>query len=152
MSKRIKIGDIVEIITPKGFAYAQYTHKHPMYGALIRIIKGIYKEKPENLLDLLSNKFQFTTFFPLGVAVNQKLVTIVGNFPLPDKAKDFPVFKAGVQNKNGVVETWWLWDGEKEWKIGDLTDEQKDYPLRGVINDTLLIERICNKWSHRDAA
>jgi hypothetical protein len=152
MSKRVKIGDIVEITTPKGYAYAQYTHKHSTYGALIRVLKGIFKEKPENLLDLISEGYQFITFFPLGAADNRGIVHIVGNLPLPEKSRDFPVFKAGTPNSNGKVEIWWLWDGEKEWKVGELKEEQKDFPPRGVINDTLLVERISNGWSHRDAA
>ena len=152
MSKRAEIGDIVEIATPKGYAYAQYTHKHPTYGALIRVLKGIFKEKPENLLNLKTGEYQFITFFPLGAAVNRGVVNIVGNLPLPEKSKVFPVFKAGTSDLNGKVEVWWLWDGEKEWKVGKLKKEQQDLPLRGVINDTLLIERICNGWSHRDVA
>ena len=152
MSKRVKIGDIVEIDTPKGYAYAQFTHKHPQYGALIQVVKGIYKKKPDNISELLSNELQFITFFPLGAAVNKEIVNIVGNLPLPEKSKRFPLFRAGTPTKNGKVEIWWLWDGVEEWKVGELSEEQKNLPLRGIINDTLLIERICNEWSHRDAA
>ena len=36
---RLKIGDIVEIETSKGNVYAQYTHKHKQYGALLRVFK-----------------------------------------------------------------------------------------------------------------
>jgi hypothetical protein len=40
MSKRPKIGDIVEIPLPEnGTGYAQYTHKHNQYGALLRVFQ-----------------------------------------------------------------------------------------------------------------
>jgi hypothetical protein len=40
---RLKLGDIVEIKTAKGFAYAQYVNFHdrpPRYGTLMRILPG----------------------------------------------------------------------------------------------------------------
>ena len=37
---RLKIGDIVEIKTGKGLVYAQYTHKHQQYGALLRVFRS----------------------------------------------------------------------------------------------------------------
>ncbi|MEJ2437996.1 MAG: hypothetical protein P8Y35_08590 [Sulfurovaceae bacterium] len=44
MAKRVKFGDVIEIVTSKGYAYAQYTHKDSMMGALLRIFKGIYEK------------------------------------------------------------------------------------------------------------
>ena len=46
---RKKIGDVIEIPTSKGLAYVQYTHYHqapPVYGSLIRVLKGFYKARP----------------------------------------------------------------------------------------------------------
>ena len=45
------------------------------------------------------------------------------------------------------VKVWWLWDGEKEWRVGEITAEQRGLPIRGVWNDTLLIERIESGWT-----
>lgn len=145
MSKRPKIGDIVEIPLPNnGFGYAQYTHKHKMYGALLRIF--LIQEKVGDVTELSEATHQFTTFFPLGAAVNRKIVGIVGNLPVRKEFKEFPVFRTGVANQSGAVEVWWLWDGESEERIGRLSSEQMEYPIRGVINDTLLVERIGSGW------
>ena len=89
---------------------------------------------------------QFTTFFPLGEAVNREIVSIAGNLPVQEKFKTFPTFRAGVPNQSGLVEVWWLWDGENEERIRKLSPDQMKYPIRGVINATLLIERICSGW------
>jgi len=46
MPRRVKIGDIIEIPTSKGLAYAQYTHNHkqrPHFGALIRVLDGLFE-------------------------------------------------------------------------------------------------------------
>ncbi len=145
MSKRPKIGDIVEIPLPDGgTGYAQYTHKHKRYGALLRVLK--VRDKVVDIKELANAHLQFTTFFPLSAALSREIVRIVGNLPVKDELIKFPVFRAGVPNQSGVVETWWLWDGESEERIGKLSLEQMEFPIRGVINDTLLIERICSGW------
>ena len=148
---RPKIGDVIEIQTPKGFAYAQYTYKHdapPKYGALIRVLPGLYQERPDDFKKIVELESQFITFFPLGSACNRGIVQIVGNEDIPDSEKLFPTFRSGTPNREGKVETWWLWDGEKEWKVGKLAPGMEKYPIRGVWNDALLIQRIVEGWSH----
>ena len=150
-SKHPIIGDVVEISTPKGFAYAQYTHKHPQYGALLRILPGVYESRPAELSDLVTMLERFVVFFPLGSAVSRHIVSIVAHCPVPAESQKFPVFRSGVKNpETGRVDTWWLWDGKQEWKAGKLTKEQEMLPIRGIWNDTLLIERIVRGWSPAD--
>ena len=145
MSKRPKLGDIVEIPLPEnGTGYAQYTHKHKRYGALLRVFQ--IRQKVKDIAELSNAPHQFTTFFPLGTAMNQGIVSTVGNLPIKDEFKAFPIFRVGIANQSGIVDVWWLWDGEKEERIGKLSPKQMEYPIRGVINDTLLIERICARW------
>ena len=145
MSKRARIGDIVEIPLPdSGVGYAQYTHKHRQYGALLRVFQ--VREKIDDITEVFNMRHQFTTFFPLGAALDREIVRIAGNLPIKDELKMFPLFRTGVPDKSGVVETWWLWDGENEKRIGKLSPEQMGLPIRGVINDSLLIERICSGW------
>lgn len=145
MSKRAKIGDIVEIRLPNsGIGYAQYTHKHKVYGSLIRVFRQ--KKRVLELSNLNSAEHLFTTFFPLGAAIKQGVVSLVGNLPVREDFKEFPIFKAGIQNPQGKVEVWWLWKNDNEERVGKLTAEQSKYPLRGVINDVLLVERICSDW------
>jgi hypothetical protein len=57
------------------------------------------------------------------------------------------VFRAGVVDPAvGKVVDWWLWDGEKEWRVGSISDEQRKLPIRGCWNDTMLIKRIEEGW------
>jgi hypothetical protein len=145
---RLKIGDLVEVRTSLGLTYAQYTHKHARYGALLRVFKKVYAEKHRSLEDILNDEVRFSTFFPLKATVEQGIVEVVGSLPVPKVLSQFPVFRAGVIDPStGKVATWWLWDGENEVKIGNLSEEQKHFPIRGVWNDTLLIERIESNWT-----
>lgn len=146
MPKRIKIGDVIEIPVKSGFAYAQYVHKHAKYGSLLLVFSTIHNKSITDF-SFLKDGLHYFAFFPLGPSVNQKIFNIVSNQSLPDYAINFPLFKTGVENSIGKVENWWLWDGDKEWKVDELNEEQKKLSYRGIWNDTLLIERIEQGWS-----
>lgn len=149
--RRPKIGDVIEISTPNGLAYAQYTHEHPTYGSLLRVLPSLFEERPSQFSDLVQMPERFVTFFPLGPAVWRRIVTIVACERIPKRARDFPLFRTGVRNPaTGRVDTWWLWDGEREWPVGELTPQMRSLPLRGIWNDTLLIQRIVEGWSPTD--
>jgi len=144
---KLKIGDIVEINTKFGFAYVQYTHNHKKYGSLLRVLKGFFESRPSDLISLAAQVTQFVTFLPLAAATKRGIFSIIGNAPIPEFARQFPVFRCGVSAPGtNKISIWWLWDGEKEWKVGELVPEQLMLPIRGVWNDTLLIERIEEGW------
>ncbi|QDL52945.1 hypothetical protein [Rhodoferax aquaticus] len=144
---RPKIGDVIEITVGSGLAYAQYTHKHAAYGALLRVLPQVFTKRPDDFSWVSVAAPQFLTFFPLGAACSRGIVQIVGAQPLSPEASVFPLFRssAGIGNEKRL---WWLWDGSKEWRIGDLQPGMETLPLRGVINDTLLVKRITEGWRH----
>ena len=144
---RPRIGDVIEITVGSGFGYGQYTHKHAAYGALLRVLPQVFETRPDDFSWVAVAAPQFLTFFPLGAACSRGIVQIVDTQPLSPEAQVFPLFRtsAGIGNKKG---SWWLWDGSKEWCIGDLQPGMETLPLRGVINDTLLVERIKEGWRH----
>lgn len=148
---RPKIGDIVEIPTPLGLSYAQYTHKHRQFGALLRVLVEKFQDRPRTFSWVSEAESQFVTFFPLGAACHRGILTIVSNEHIGFAASKFPVFRSCIRTPSGRG-PWWLWDGEREWKVGDLTPGMERLPIRGVINDTLLIERISSGWRHEHDA
>ena len=151
--KRPRIGDVVEISTPRGLAYAQFTHKHdapPKFGALIRVAPGYYDVRPASFSQIVALQPQFMTFFPLGAACNRRLVTIVANETVPDHAAAFPTFRSGVRGPDGTVKIWWLWDGTNERPGGTRPQAMGSLPSRAIWNDTLLVERIVSGWRSED--
>jgi len=143
---RLKIGDIVEFKTAKGYAYAHYTHKDDQYGSLLRVYSRIYEEKPSNINSMVNGKETFSCFFPLSAAVSKKIVTIVGNVEVSQDKMQFPIFRSGLSLPDKPI-VWWLWDGQREWRVGTLTQEQTKLPVLGIWNDTLIIERIESGWT-----
>ena len=145
-----RIGDLLEIKTPIGFAYALYTHKHtepPKFGALIRVFDRIYSERPRDLSPIANESVRFSTFFPVGAAVKRGIVEIVARLPVPPDLAVFPILRNGtIDPKTRKVEVWWLWDGSKETRVGKLSAEQRKLSFRAVWNDTFLVERIAEGW------
>lgn len=147
---KVQVGDVVEIKTRKGLAYAIYTHMHerpPRFGAMLRIFDTLYEVRPTDFEKLVNGPVRFSCFFPLQAAVDRGIVEVVGRVAVPDFLQTFPVFRSGMVNpQSKKVDTWWLWDGEHEWRVGQLDSEQRKLPIRGVWNDTILIQRIEDHW------
>ena len=156
MRKKPRIGDVIEIPTPKGFTYAHYTHKHsepPTWGAVIRVLPGMFSERPTSFVALVQQQPQFITFFPLGAACNRSIVFVAGSEDIPPHAREFPVFRSSRRDllSGQRFAPWFLWDGRREWLSDSLTQEQiRAYPPMSIINDIALIERILSGWRHED--
>lgn len=147
--KRVKIGDLFEVRTSKGLVYGQYTHKNNEYGTLIRIFFGFYSTRPNDLTVICSRPLQFTVFFPIQRAVNLDLITHCGNFPVTAENAVFPIFRSASRSKSGErsADNWWIWDGETSKRLERvLTEEEKKYPVEGIISHPLLVERAENQY------
>jgi hypothetical protein len=144
-------GDVVEIPTSKGRAFAQYTHHHSDIGQLIRVLPGTFPGRPDQaaLRALVEGPTLYHAFFMLDRELEMGGVLPVGSFPIPGHARDFPVFRTGLPDrKTRRVEHWALWDGERQWGVGQLTTEQRRMPIRMVIPTAdALAKRITDGWT-----
>jgi len=129
MQKRPRIGDIIEIETPMGLAYVQYTQNDErLLGEMIRVLPGIYADRPKSLSQLARSKERFFTFVSLGVLVRRGDVTIVGNEPIPPYA--------------GSIKT-----TRRLGAPDDRTEEEKALSISfGVMDLGYLINAICTAW------
>ncbi len=151
--RRLKIGDVYEIRTPKGFAYMQLTHMHrepPVLGDLVRVMPGFYSERPSDLESIIQNEERFRTFIPINATIKIGLAEFVRTIPVPESKRPFPHFRLRADIL-GERASWWIWDGEKDSKVGrTLTEEQRQLPICSTWNGVLLVERIVSGWSHLD--
>jgi hypothetical protein len=144
-------GDVIALRTADGLAYAQVVHKDKLYGTLVRVLEPVLPQPAEDLARLVSSPERFYTFFPVGAAVKRGLVQLVGRAQVPEGAQAFPLLRQrGQVRPDGSVADWWLWDGEKAWRIGQLTPDQQRLSIAEVVNDTLLRERIEQGWKPSD--
>lgn len=148
MSTRIQVGDVLEIPTRQGLAYAQVTHVRKPDGPLIAVLPGFFSARPKDWTWVAAAAPRFRVFFPAAHAVSRKIISRVANCPMSPEVAKFPVLRcAGFVDRSGVEHDWWLWDGEREWRVTTLSPEQRRLSPREVWNDSLLIERIENGWS-----
>ena len=118
------------------------------------MFEELHPSRPDDLAAVVNGPIRFATFFPLQAAVKAKCVEVAGNVPVPSHLKSCPLFRAAgyINPATHRVEDCWLWDGDKEWRIGKLTEEQLRLPIRAGWNDTLLRERIEADWHPQDDA
>ena len=148
MGRRAKPGDILEITTPKGLAYAQYTHQNAKLGGLVRVLPGFYSERPVDLGSLVAGPSAFVVFYPVRASVSQGVVTVVENRAVPEHARDFPLFRSGTPHPvTKKVQTWWFWDGEQSWPVGELSLDQRRMPIRMLVNHAGLEHLIVSEWT-----
>ncbi len=144
---KIKIGDIFEIGTPKGKAYLHYIYKDDMTGDLVRVLSGLYAERPFEFDKLATEKEQYIISFPISTAKKQNIVDIVGYYPAINFKK--PKYMRTEHNVRGEFLGWHIVNTET-WKrelVKSLTDEQRKFSPWGIWNDTLLIENLVKGWS-----
>jgi hypothetical protein len=145
--KRPKIGDVIEIDTGEGFAYAHYSHKHEEWGCLLRVYNKRYPERPVDLAAAVAGEPTFYKFFPLGSYVHRGVVTIADHVPLSEAAMVFPRFRNGNPDLAGKVHLWSIWDGERSVRVGPLTDEIRTLSQLGLCDDVFLIHQIVTGWT-----
>jgi hypothetical protein len=144
---RIKIGDIFEINTPRGKAYLHYIYKDPVIGELIRVLQGLYSERPSNFDELAGSKERYIISFPLTSATKQKIVEPVGFYSASSFSK--PKLMRTEYNVRGEFLGWHIVDTDT-WQrllVKTLTSEHKQLSPWGIWNDTLLIDKLIKDWN-----
>jgi hypothetical protein len=142
-----KIGDLIEIKSKCGLTYAIYTHRNKLMRDLIQIFDQTLQTRPSDLADLLPLPIRFCTFTHMPALVRSGVVSKIGNLGVPEHLQAFPLFRCEVRNfSTGKVFAWWLWDGQKEWKIGKLSSKQRKLPIRSAPSLDLLLQWLDTGW------
>lgn len=145
--KRIKLGDIFEIKTANGYAYLHFVFKDEKVGELIRVLPGVYQERPHNVSELAMKGERYMVYFPVSAALRKKIIELVSFYQADDFTK--PKLMRMEHWVRGEFLGWFIVD-TNTWKMNlvkTLTNEQKKLSPWGIVNDTLLIERINENWS-----
>ncbi|MBV1830232.1 hypothetical protein HNW77_04540 [Komagataeibacter sp. AV436] len=120
---------------------------------MIRVFSKDCDNKTENIEGIINMPVLFWIFFPLISAEKQKVIHKYGHVPIDKEKIKIPIFRIGFPNlKTNKVKVWCFWDGEKEWAVENITQEQRKLPMKIIVNDTALIEKIENGWSPENDA
>jgi hypothetical protein len=146
---KLNVGDIFEIKTAKGKSFFQYVYSNTNVGELIRILPGLYQDNTPDLKEIVKSNELFYVHFPLKAAVKQKIVNFIGNYDIP---KDFEIpkyMRSKKVDQKGNFICWQIINYET-WvreSVIELSNDQKKLSPWGVWNDTLLAERLSEKWT-----
>lgn len=148
MVKMTKTGDVFEIITPKGRAYFQFVLDNKEICELIRVLHGVYNEQPNYMKKLVETKEMYFIHFPLKAAIKQGIVKYIDNFDFP-KDLEFPQkmredYSDSKGNRGWHIISYDTWQREFVQK---LSKEQLNLSPWEIWNDSMLIERISQKWN-----
>lgn len=139
--RRAKIGDVAELPTARGLAYAQYTHEHPMFGSVLRVLEGFHEERPADFEAVARGPILLETLLAFKGLTYTGEIEVAGNVVVPEERRPFPLFRASgdVGSPTLGSTNWWLWDGKESWKIGTLSPGQEELPFKTYPSYALLI-------------
>jgi hypothetical protein len=147
---KIEIGDVFQIETSKGNGYFQYVDTDDNIGELIKVFPGVFKDIPtvEELAEFSNSDLTYYVFFPLKAAASKGIVTSVARVPMPKNFKK-PKFMRSKLMVKGEFLGWHIVDTDTLHRklVTDLSKDQKQLSPWGTWNDTLLKERMEDKWT-----
>ena len=151
MAKRVSVGDIFEVEVSGGFSYFQMTHKIPKWGAFIAVFEGVSAMKVKDCNEIVAKKVLFRYFYPLQASFNQSLVDFIGKAEVSENLVEFPNTRTRMNiDRTGNVLSWAVTEAGKQSVVKKLSPKQKDYPIHGIINHTMLTNLINKQWIHSD--
>jgi hypothetical protein len=139
--KRLKTGDVLEVIVPGGVIYLHYLGKHPDYGDGIAVCPTTFAGRVEVSPELFAASY--ITFYPASAAVARGMAAIVGHLP----SQGLPVrYRRAGARSGTMVETWIIEDGQSEVVKRRLSEEELHLPIVGIWNHAFLIQRVSEGW------
>jgi hypothetical protein len=146
----VRIGDVLEVPTPRGLAYVQYTHYQKPLGTLIRVLPGFYQSRPADFVELAKAKELYFVFCPIEALVKQELLQVASNECVPDSVVRFPSMRrrgfVRPLAKGGGVSSWTIVEGENEHRVEKLTAAQARLSIASSWNLGMLVERLTEGW------
>jgi hypothetical protein len=144
MGARPRLGDIVELSTPKGLAYCQFVAKDPFMGPLLRVLRGLFETRPPDVALLAKEPELYCVHLPLGPSVSRGLVSVVGHAEVVNG--EIPPMRRKVGPR-----TWAIRQGGHDRMTHELTPAERLLSEGSVWNAALLSERLVRGWKPEDS-
>jgi hypothetical protein len=146
--KRARIGDVLEVSTPRGLAYLHYTYfTYEPYFEAIRVLPGFFATRPADFTALVTDPRAFFAFYPVRPAVSQGLVEVVAHHPVPpDQAFPAVYRRAGARSREGRVLAWLIFEGTKQTLVRELSEEQRYLPIDRIWMHDSMVSALTREW------
>lgn len=150
--RKEKTGEVVEVQTSHGLAYAQRIHDSPRPShkslQVMRMIEGFHAERPSDLAGLVNGPTVFYFHMALHHVIKHGHTALVGNLPIPAQEQVFPIFRSGLPDprNDSKMEGGWLIQGNKSWLVNKYTTENLKLSFDGVWGSISLKNRLEIGW------
>jgi hypothetical protein len=155
--KKAKIGDILEVKTPLGLVYMQYTHEEVSMGAIVRILPGFFSMRPRDFTELARQHELYFTFYTLRYAVPNGDVEIVSNQPVPHWAEPYPMMRhSNGADRTGKTHSWKILRADTPFTLDNLrkspnvvtlTPDLAKLSIHALWTHPLLAKRLAQSWT-----
>jgi hypothetical protein len=159
MRKKARLGDIVEIKTPAGFGYVQYTYDAETNGQLVRVLPGLYEDRPSNFGELAQQKELYFVFLILnrGFRTGIGEMELVSNQPIPEWAISPPIMRhSAATDAHGKTIRWRIIHADTKLTLEELqrapvlthlTPDQRRLSIREIWPPAVMVRRLAERWS-----
>jgi hypothetical protein len=155
--KKAQFGDMVEIKTPAGLAYVQYTHDGGNMGELVRVLPGHFTARPTEFAELAKQKELYFVFYTLTYSLRKNLAEIVSHQPVPQWAQPYPLMRwPGAQDQTGKTVAWKIVKASDPLTvethqhtplIRKLSPEQQSLSIRHLWPHPVLVRELARNWT-----
>ncbi len=154
---KASVGDIVEIKTPVGLAYVQYTHAGGTSGELVRVLPGLYENRPSDLAQLARQKELYFVFYILNYGLRAGQAEIVSNQPVPEWAKPHPIMRhSAATDETGKTIRWRIISAASRLTLEELrrtpllfqlTPEQEKLSIHEIWPHAAMVKQLARGWT-----
>lgn len=140
-------GGVFKIETKNGFGLFHCINEEKNKGGVIRVFAKELKEIPSNLEEFVSSKEDFIASFPVNIALRRKIIEKISYYDY--SSFEVPRYMIETHVIRGSFLGWFIVDTltYKRQLVQKLEPEHYNLQENGMINDTLLIERIETRWN-----
>lgn len=146
-----ELGDVFEVATAKGLGYVQVTHAYEDMGHVVRIVPGLFAERPADLAPVVACLAIGKGTTDVAHFVRSGTFTAVGNFPIPPGDQAWVFLHAWLSPGQHEIECFVAQDAHRRWRIdGAIPDEllrAGDHSLYVDAPGHSLRWRIENQWA-----
>ena len=143
--KRIRAGDVMEIVVGIQIAYIQYIGEHPEYGGTIWVTPRMYNAPAEDITTVMAEDGYYT-FYPARTAISRGFVKLVGSASMEGREIPRYLRRAGARGAGGIILTWIVSRGGGEVVKEVLSESEQHLPIGAIWNHEMLVQRISEGW------
>ena len=148
-NKNAEIGSVFAIKTSIGYGLFQVVQKNDVGIDVVRVLQSTIQNIEQFSPKLLQEHERYFIKFAVQSALNKKLITFIGEYPVPTSVKIPKKYRMldYVPHKN--IRNWYIVDAKTNnlKLVSSLNKKILSLSCDGIWNDTFLIERIEEGWT-----